>query len=275
MLVFGNRMELTDRSICRDSKQAGVSLAGRVLTGALNNPPPVPIIACGSGWLVAEKPAGMSVHNDPDHDLCALLNAHLQLDKGLARELCFDPAFGLHAVHRLDKETSGVILLACRREAFQDFSLQFSQGEVAKHYLALVHGTICQTGDSGLWQWPLTPKAGGRATPQGRGKHSPSRTRYRVRQISRHYTLLDCHPLTGRTHQIRRHAALAGHPVVGDQRYGSPRACRYVAQHHNFSRLALHAYSLSLTPPGSSGCVDFQSAGIPDEITALIESDGD
>ncbi len=233
----------------------------------------VAVIGHGSGWLVVDKPAGMSVHNDPQGDLCAVLKAYLQSNKSLTRALCLDPEYGLHPVHRLDKETSGVILLAGRREVFQHFSRQFSEGEVHKRYLALVHGMVPQTEPWGLWQWPLSPKAAGRRDIRGQGNRSQSITRYRVGQYSAHYTLVTCHPLTGRTHQIRRHAALAGHPIVGDRRYGSLRACRYVAQHHGFTRLALHAAELSVTPPESTAIQPFESAGLPAEIIKLIKGD--
>ena len=133
---------------------------------------PVAVLGHGSGWLVAEKPAGMSVHNDPNHDLCAVLSACLQADKRLAGTLSCDPAYGLHAVHRLDRETSGVILLACRRDVFLHFSRQFSEGQVLKRYLALVHGPVPQTQARGLWQWPLSPRAAGRRNIRGQGKIS-------------------------------------------------------------------------------------------------------
>ena len=243
------------------------------MTIALPNPPPAPIIASGAGWLVVEKPAGMSVHNDPGRDLCSLLKVFLESNKRTLEEINCDRSYGLHPVHRLDKETSGVILLACRRQVFNQLAVQFSRGLVIKHYLALVHGAVGDPGDQDLWQWPLTSSAGGRRSPQGRGTRNPSRTRCRVRMRSTHYTLLDCQPLTGRTHQIRRHAALAGHPIVGDQRYGSPRACRYVARFHNFTRLALHAASIGITPPGFDAIMTFESAGLPPEITKLIEGD--
>jgi RluA family pseudouridine synthase len=233
----------------------------------------VPIIGYGPGWLVVEKPAGMSVHNDPHQDLCAVLSDYLLMDHALAGEFGFDATYGLHAVHRLDKETSGVILLACRREVAQHLASQFSQGQVIKHYLALVHGSVAQPRDEGLWQWPLTPKAAGRRNLQGHDPRFASQTRYRALQYSAHYTLLACQPLTGRTHQIRRHAALAGHPVVGDRRYGSQRACRYVARHDNFTRLALHCHSLRVNPPGSREFLIFESAGFPSEIQKLIDGD--
>jgi 23S rRNA pseudouridine1911/1915/1917 synthase len=234
---------------------------------------PVPVIGAGPGWLVVEKPAGMSVHNDPHHDLCAAIKTCLQGDRRLLRRVGMDPAYGLHAVHRLDKETSGVILLACRRETFQHFSRQFSQGEVGKRYLALVHGAVAPADGQSLWQWPLSPKAAGRSNLQGQDRRLPSRTRISVLRISAHYTLVACQPLTGRTHQIRRHAALAGHPIVGDRRYGSLRACRYVAQHRGFTRLALHAAGLGIRPPESAGGLTFESAGLPAEMKLLIDDD--
>ncbi len=234
---------------------------------------PVPVIGCGPGWLVVDKPSGVSIHNQPGIDLCAMLSRHLHREKSMETAISYDPAFGLHAVHRLDKETSGIILLACRREVFHHFSLQFAQGLVSKQYLALVHGSIPQTHGQGLWQWPLTPKAAGRRNLQGQGKRSPSRTPYQVLRHSPHYTLVACSPLTGRTHQIRRHAALAGHPLVGDQRYGSLRACRYVARHHEFTRLALHAHLLAIKAPGSEKLQKFESPGLPSEIKMLIHED--
>ncbi len=233
----------------------------------------LPVIDRGPGWLVIEKPAGLSTHNDPDRDLCGLISRYLQSNPNPALAVDFDPSYGVHAVHRLDKETSGVILLACRRDVFQHFSRQFAAGHVRKSYLALVHGSVPQSDPAGLWQWPLSAGAAGRRNIQGKGGRKSSLTRYRSEQSSVHYTLLDCQPVTGRIHQIRRHAALAGHPIVGDRRYGSLRACRYVARHHGFERLALHAARLSITLPGSAERQSFESMGLPEEIKRLISAD--
>ena len=233
---------------------------------------PLPIVGSGPGWLVAEKPSGMSVHNDPGKDLCSQLNHYLQSNPTTAKAIAYDVAYGLNPVHRLDKETSGVILLSCRRDVFDRLSRQFTQGKVAKRYLALVHGSVEPTEEWRQWQWPLTPKAAGRRNPKGRGRRRPCQTDYRLVQQSRHYSLIECRLGTGRTHQIRRHAVLAGHPLTGDRRYGSLRACRYLEKHFNFTRLGLHAVSLSVQPPEFEAPQSYVSKGLPIEIQHLIDS---
>ena len=233
---------------------------------------PVPAIACGRGWLVVDKPSHMSVHNDPGKDLCSVLNRFLRTHADAARSVAFDPRFGIHPVHRLDKLTSGVILLGCAQDAFHRLAKQFANGTIIKHYSALVHGPVTAK-ESLSWHWPLTPKAAGRRNPQGAGQRVPCRTRVRLIGRSKHYSLIACRLDTGRTHQIRRHAALAGHPVVGDQRYGSPRACRYLEHHHHFKRLALHAAGLEFQPPESSESRLCEIPELPLEIQHLLKVD--
>jgi 23S rRNA-/tRNA-specific pseudouridylate synthase len=91
-------------------------------------------------------------------------------------------------------------------------------------------------------------------------------------ELGPHYSLAACRPLTGRKHQIRRHAALAGHPVVGDRRYGTTRALRFV-RNRGFTRLALHAHGLRFVPPGGDAPVLVQTADLPRELRALLDSD--
>lgn len=236
---------------------------------------PVPIIGHGRGWLVVEKPSGMSVHNDPDKDLCALLNLYLLSNPETAESVAYDIQYGLHPVHRLDKETSGVILLSCRRRVFDHCARQFAQGHVTKRYLAVVHGAVPAKTQWDLWRWPLTPKASGRRSPQGSGRRSPCKTHYRCLRHSQHYSLLECRLDTGRTHQIRRHAVLAGHPLVGDRRYGSLRACRYLEKNYNFNRLGLHSTSLSIQIPNLEGHQHFKSEGLPQVLEQLLLQDAD
>jgi 23S rRNA-/tRNA-specific pseudouridylate synthase len=226
----------------------------------------IPVIAAGNGWRVVEKPWGMSVHNDPGADLVSL-----------ARRGPGTPgAFGIHPVHRLDRETSGVMILCSEREVLRFFARQFEAGSVIKRYVAVLHGRM-QTapGDSGwsTWDWPLAADAGGRRLPQGRGEVKECRTRFRVREVSRHYTMVECEPLSGRTHQIRRHARLAGHPVVGDRRYGSNRSIAHVREQCGFTRLALHAMEIRVLPPGGSRPVTFRSRAVPAELRGLFAGD--
>jgi RluA family pseudouridine synthase len=236
----------------------------------------VHVLMAGKGWLAAEKPAGMTVHNESGRDLCSLATALIQQDPSLGNRIDMDKDFGIHPVHRLDKETSGVILLAASREMFRFFSHQFESKQVKKQYIAILHGRleIPEGGDQwGSWRWPLAKTAGGRQQPQGSSPRQPCETRFRILDHSAHYTMAEIGILTGRIHQIRRHAKLAGHPVVGDARYGSTRAVKYLQQRHSFTRLALHAKSLTLQLPDKKKPLTIQTPEIPIRMRELFEND--
>lgn len=235
----------------------------------------IPLLAVGKGWLVVDKPAGMSVHNEPGGDLCSLVSAHILKNAAVREQTAIEPGFGVHPVHRLDRETSGVILLAVSREMFRFFSSQFESHKVAKRYLAILHGILENPPGSDAWQmwrWPLSKNAGGRNNPEGSGDLRESLTRYHVLESGMHYTMVEVEPLSGRTHQIRRHAKLAGHPVVGDARYGSTRAINYLRQNAGFDRLALHSRTLTFQLPGGSGPKTVE-APMPEPMRVLFEND--
>jgi RluA family pseudouridine synthase len=236
----------------------------------------IPVIAVGKGWMIVDKPAGMTVHNESGRDLCSVVSAFIRKDMSVQRQIDWDPDFGVNPVHRLDKETSGLILLAVTREMFRFFSDQFESRQVRKHYVALLHGALKNPGDSsvwGIWSWTLAKTAGGRHNPEGVGARQESRTRYRVLDHSAHYTMAEIEPLSGRTHQIRRHAKLAGHPVVGDARYGSTRALNYLRRNHAFDRLALHALALTLRLSGGEEPKTFETPRIPGQMWDLFHND--
>lgn len=234
---------------------------------------PVAVIGWGPGWLAAEKPSGMSVHNDPGTDLCTVVNQWLQSNQTADESVAYDRRYGVHPVHRLDRETSGIILLSFQRNVFDFLSRQFAQARVTKKYVALAHGSVTHSKSWGHWRWPLTPKSAGRRTPQGQGRRLPCQTQFRTIKCSAHYSLIECRLLTGRTHQIRRHAALAGHPLVGDRRYGSLRACRYLEQHHDFHGLALHAAGLKFIAPETNQLRSVAAPMLPTKIRQLFDDD--
>lgn len=234
------------------------------------------LLGMGNGWMVVDKPWGMSVHNAPGHDLCSQMVKGLTTDPALGERIHWDRKFGIHPVHRLDRATSGVILLAGHRHALVDLAKQFESGTVTKRYHALVHGRLEAPetpGGWGFWDHPLSKAAGGRKNPAGHSPRMPCRTRYRIIAHSSHYTWIACEPLTGRTHQIRRHAKLAGHPVVGDGRYGSPRSVAFLKDRQNFTRLGLHAAAISFTPPGEKQPILVGTKTLPQEMTVLLEED--
>ena len=234
----------------------------------------IPILATGNGWLAVDKPVGMSVHNDPGKDLIAAAAVAIQSHGDLARQVDQEPAFGVHAVHRLDRDTSGVVLLACTGNAFRYFSDLFQKKSVKKAYTALLHGRLDQPGAQGTWTRSLTKAAGGRQRPAGTGPKLDCQTRYRVLAHTTHYSHVACEPVTGRKHQIRRHAKIAGHPVVGDRRYGSKRSIDYLKTRQGFTRLALHALAITLRVPGEAEPVRIESATrLPEAFQRLIEED--
>ena len=236
----------------------------------------IPILTAGDGWLVVEKPSGLSVQEERERDLCSVLQSRIKIDPDLRNRIDCDPRFGVHPVHRLDRETSGVILVACRPETFSYFAEQFEHHEARKRYVALLHGELPEPDGKygwGIWTWPLSREAGGRFHPKGRGGVALCETRFQVLRRSTHYTLIECDLLTGRKHQIRRHARLAGHAVVGDARYGTPRSLKFLREKMGFTRLALHSFSLQIRPPRAEVPQVFQSPAIPPEILRLLEED--
>lgn len=236
----------------------------------------IPVLVTGRGWLAVDKPAGLTVHNAPGLDLCSLALARIRQDAALLGQVNMEPDFGVHPVHRLDKETSGVLLLAVNRESFRFFSKQFESRQVNKEYVAILHGCLEKpeaTGPWGTWEWPLSETAGGRQNPQGPGLRKDCRTCYRVLEYSIHYTMAAIALSTGRTHQIRRHAKLSGHPVVGDARYGSMRAITTLRRRFAFDRLALHARSLTLMLPGGKTPETIETPAIPGQMQDLFQND--
>ena len=185
---------------------------------------------------VVNKPAGLVVHpgaGNPGGTLVNALMARLSSLSGIGGEL--RPGI----VHRLDKDTSGLILIAKDDEAHQALSAQLAGREMEKHYHAVVEGHFRE--DSGRIEAPIGRSTKDRKKMAIRADGRYALTEWRVlRPDFRHGTLLDVHILTGRTHQIRVHMASVGHPVMGDPIYGHP---------NNAPRLMLHAYSLSFTHP--------------------------
>ncbi|MBW2239923.1 MAG: RNA pseudouridine synthase [Deltaproteobacteria bacterium] len=234
----------------------------------------IPVIAVGKGWLAVDKSAGITVHNQPGRDLCALVSRLIQKEPELRRQVNVDPDFGVNPVHRLDKETSGVILLAADPKTFRFFSKQFESRQVKKRYVAVLHGRLENPeGDDswGTWRWPLAKTAGGRRHPQGSGRRLPCETRFRILDHSARYTMVEMEPLTGRKHQIRRHAKISGHPVVGDARYGSTRSVSYLRRNFDFDRIALHARALTLHLSEGKAPETVETPAIPRSMQALFD----
>jgi RluA family pseudouridine synthase len=235
---------LVSRTDAEPTEKTGVCIAHKAFC--------IPVLSWGKGWLVVDKPAGISVHNDPGADLLTICYDFVLQSPWLREAMAIETAYGLHPVHRLDRDTSGLELLAGRVDTFRFFSRQFETRQVVKRYLAILHGCLPEAESLApwqLWDWPLSADAGGRQHPSGKGPTVSCLTRYRVLEQTDHYSLVECDLQTGRKHQIRRHAKLAGHPVVGDKRYGSARSLAFLKNRCGFDRLGLHAHRLKIADP--------------------------
>ncbi|MGB5512496.1 MAG: RluA family pseudouridine synthase [Woeseiaceae bacterium] len=184
--------------------------------------------------LVVNKPSGVAVHGGSgiSHGVIELLRH--------ARPELKD----LSLVHRIDRETSGCLVLAKRRSALRELHARFREGQVEKSYLALVLGDW-QFGEQ-LIDVPLfvQNRRNGERHVVVSEKGKSAQTRVRLSRTFGLYSLLQCSPMTGRTHQIRVHLQHTGHPIIGDNRYGDEEANRH-AEGFGLKRLFLHAQSIA------------------------------
>jgi len=252
-----------------------VTKAGRTLglgtEVELRIPPPAPsglvaeaipldILFENDDLLVVNKPAGMVVHPAPGHDAGTLVHAvlgHVPDLEGIGGEE--RPG----VVHRLDKNTSGLILLAKNERAHRWLQDQFRLRKVEKTYLALVDGA--PPTPSGRVEAPLGRDPAHRkkmtVLPAGKGREAASE--YRTLERFKTHTLLEVHPQTGRTHQIRLHLAFLGCPIVGDTVYGRKKPTLEIGRHF------LHAYRLKIVLPGEEKARVFE-AGLPEELNGVL-----
>ncbi|MDF2186500.1 23S rRNA pseudouridine(955/2504/2580) synthase RluC [Grimontia hollisae] len=206
--------------------------------------------------LVLNKPSGTAVHGGSGLHFGAI---------EAMRALRPDARF-LELVHRIDRDTSGILLIAKKRSALRHLQAQFREKTVQKYYFALTMGN---------WK-PSMKKVTApllknevnsivRVNPDGK----PSETRFKVLEQFDQATLVQASPITGRTHQIRVHAQYVGHPLAWDDRYGDPRFDAYTKQ-FGLNRLFLHAANIKFTHPGSGEMMDI-SAPMDKQLEKTLE----
>lgn len=222
---------------------------------------PLDIVFENEDLLVINKPAGMVVHPAAGHASGTLVNAVLGYAPNL-EGIGGEERPGV--VHRLDKETSGLILLAKNERAHRWLQDQFRLRKVEKTYLALVDGH--PPTPTGRVEAPIGRDAVHRKkmaiTTPGKGREAISE--YKTIESFSHHALLEFHPLTGRTHQIRLHCAFLGCPIVGDTVYGRKKPTVEIGRHF------LHAWRLKIVLPGETKARLFE-APLPAELTAVLE----
>lgn len=254
----------------RPAKKAGQLLENGVQVSVRVPPPastdlvaeniPLDILFENDDLVVVNKPAGMVVHPAAGHASGTLVNAMLGYDPDI-EGIGGEERPGV--VHRLDKETSGLILLAKNERAHRWLQDQFRLRKVEKTYLALVDGkppTSSGRVEAYIGRDPSHRKRMA-IVPESRGREAISE--YKTLENFRNHALLEFHPLTGRTHQIRLHCAFLGCPIVGDLVYGRKKRTAEISRHF------LHAYRLRIVLPGEKEPRQFE-APLPDELERVL-----
>lgn len=196
---------------------------------------PIQILEETSYFLVLFKPAGLSVHNQSP-SVSDFLTANKK---------------PLHFVSRLDQETSGLMIVAKNPDLHELLAESLEEG--TKSYRALLRGPWKKPENLVTWKWDITDKAEGRVNPKGiSAQRVPAETEVEIIRTNKFLTEIKAVILTGRQHQIRKHAAIAKHPIVGDGRYNDPAYNKKIASLYNETRMYLHAESLEFEFKGKT-----------------------
>ena len=254
----------------REGDDIDVELTAATATAFTPENIPIDIVYEDDTLVVVNKPAGLVVHpaaGTPSGTLANALAYHFERlpDRGVRPGI----------VHRLDRDTSGLLVVAKTEVALENLSDQFRDRTVFKSYVALVHGRVAA--NSGKIDQPLARDRSNRTRMAVVRGGRNALTIYRVRRAFDRFTLLDVELKTGRTHQIRVHLAWLKHPVVGDETYGGGRDNtiqdpQLRARVRNLNRHFLHAEKLAFTHPKTGERVIFGSP-LPADLSALLDAD--
>jgi 23S rRNA pseudouridine1911/1915/1917 synthase len=221
---------------------------------------PVGVLYSDDHIAIIDKPSGMVVHPGAGKSQHTLVNSLLYRFPDL-KEIGPEERPGI--VHRLDKETSGLMVVARNLKAYEQLQQQFKKREVEKTYLGLIRGRMPEKKGKISWSIGRHVKHGERISVKTK-KPREAETYYSVLKEYEEYSLLEVKPLTGRTHQIRVHMAASGHPLAGDTRYGHRKS------KPNFPRLFLHASCLSFIHPETQKRAEFSSP-LPQDLKSFLE----
>jgi 23S rRNA pseudouridine1911/1915/1917 synthase len=233
---------------------------------------PLPIVYEDEHLLVVDKPAGLVVHPAAGNRDGTLVNALLHHCGGSLSGIGGVARPGI--VHRIDKDTSGLLVVAKHDKAHEGLARQFAAHSIDRRYMAIVSGVPRQA--EGKVDAPLARSPQNRKkiaiVPAGRGKRAV--TYWRRLEILDEAALVECRLETGRTHQVRVHMASIGHPLVGDPVYGRGKSVhRDLLNQLDFKRQALHAAHLGFVHPVTKGRLSFDSA-LPSDMQELFNALG-
>ncbi|MCX5707280.1 MAG: RluA family pseudouridine synthase [Candidatus Omnitrophica bacterium] len=206
---------------------------------------------------VINKPVGLVVHPAAGNQEHTLVNALLHRFKNLSGINPLRPGI----VHRLDKETSGLLVIAKNNPSHLNLAAQFAKHTIKRKYIAIVKGKV--EFDQDVIEAPIARHTFKRKNMAvsflGNAKYA--KTHYRTLKRFADFSLLELEPFTGRTHQLRVHLDFIGHPILGDNKYG---------RNNEFKRLCLHAKYIGFIHPASGKFIEFDSA-VPKEFGALLK----
>jgi len=266
--VDGNIAKVSHRVAAGETVE--IEILPRPAPEALPEDLPLELLYVDDDFVVVNKPAGMVVHAGAGHSRGTLVNALLHRLGNLSAA---GGALRPGIVHRLDRETSGAMVVARNDRAHEHLSEQFRSRNVQKIYVALVHGKMPR--DSGTITLPISrdPRRRTRMTARAnKGRHA--RTDWRVIARLDRCTLVEAVLHTGRTHQIRAHFAAIGHAVVGDTLYGAPGILRVGARNlPPLERNFLHAARIGFSHPSSGVWVEVR-APLPGELRVYFDRVG-
>lgn len=219
---------------------------------------PLDILYEDEDLAIINKPSGLVVHPGAGNYQHTLVNALVYHFKNLSNINPQRPGI----VHRLDKQTSGLLVIAKNNPAHLNLAQQFAKHTILRKYIALVKGRM--EFDEGVIEVPIGRHPYKRKSMSaGFGKNTKyAKTYYRTLKRTENFSLLELKPFTGRTHQLRVHLAFLGHPILGDTKYG---------KNNEFMRLALHAKSIGFIHPRTTKFVEF-SYDIPLEFNELLKN---
>lgn len=235
--------------ILQAGDQVTIQLDPDAPTSAMPEKIPLDVLFEDEDLLIVNKPVGLLSHPSHKEKSGTLLNA-------IAYHLLHSPKLPTSVprpilLHRLDRDTSGVIALAKSERANRIVSKAFRERRVKKLYLALVHGIVAE--DTGTIDAPISHDPNSWPRWGVREGGDASQTNFAVRQRFAHHTLLELEPLTGRTHQLRIHCAHIGHPIIGDQVYkGADKTVLHPIPNLKLKHQLLHAHSLALRHPSTN-----------------------
>ncbi|SFP05346.1 RluA family pseudouridine synthase [Salibacterium halotolerans] len=257
--ILVNERVVKSNYVLRDGDKVEVNEAEKQEQLLLPESLPLDIYYEDEHIIVVNKPKGMVVHPAPGHYSGTLVNALLYHSAALS-SVNGEERPGI--VHRLDKDTSGLLVCAKHDSAHLHLAAQLQDKEMKRVYQAVVHGSIAH--DTGIIEAPIGRDTADRQKMAVTDYHSKDAvTHFRVMERFEDFTLVECRLETGRTHQIRVHFSYIGHPAAGDPKYTKKKTAGLSGQ-------ALHAAGLSLIHPASGEWMSWE-APLPEEMHVLLE----